>query len=646
MTQVSSFKAAKRDQPKATKRAQARQQEQSLSLTSFLALDRTTLVFSLLLVAAVLGFYSSVTHNDFVNYDDPAYIVSNTHIQEGLSWSTLAWAFTSFDEANWHPLTWLSHALDRELFGMNPAGHHWMNVLLHALNAVLLFWLLQSATGFRWRSLMVAALFALHPVNVESVAWAAERKNTLSMLFFLLALYAYVWYVRRPVLGRYAAVAGFFILSLMAKAQAVTFPFLLLLLDYWPLGRIRSGGDGDPGTSSVPQASFSSLLWEKVPLFALSAINSLVTMFAQRAARELAHYPLANRLETATVAYVRYLGKAFWPSKLVAMYPHPRSLYPPWEVAAAACLLLITVAVGLRFRQQKYLAVGWFWFLGSLVPMIGLVQVGAQAMADRYAYLSFIGIFLAVVWLVADAAVAFKVSAKWLAVPALACLLLLGGLTYRQIRVWHDSGSFWLRMIALTQDNYVAHRDLAEYLHDQNREDEAIQHLRAALAIRPDDLLSNLYAGAHEKNHGNLDSALEHFQLVADNAVKPRLRAQANTELGFVYLKKGDVEKAKRYFEISLQAVPNQAPVMIDLGVLAVRAGDLPEALRQFRHAVSLQRTDIGELLLAQALQLNGEVAKANAIRNRVSVTSPDAAAAQQKVDSLLQAEDPSLHPQ
>src|SRR5208282_1190066 len=359
----------------------------------FQSAGQRTLLLCLLLAVAVLVAYNPVTRNGFLNYDDNGYIAKNPHVRAGLTWVTVKWAFTTYQQANWHPLTWLSHALDCELFGLHPAGHHYMNVLLHAANVVLLFLLLENATGFRWRSLMVAALFALHPINVESVAWAAERKNVLSMLFFLLALYAYGWYGRGLSLGkaglgksgllRYAAVVCCFALALLSKPQVIAFPFLLLLWDYWPLCRI-----GAAGGANASRWWSGWLVLEKTPLLLLSAASAVVTMKAQKAGgavQTFSHFSLLLRLKTATISYARYLGKAFWPSKLVAMYPHPAKLYPGWQVGAAAVLLLLVTALVLRAREQRYLAVGWFWFLGSLVPMIGLVQVGVQAMADRYA---------------------------------------------------------------------------------------------------------------------------------------------------------------------------------------------------------------------------------------------------------------------
>lgn len=636
MSPVSSSKTAKRPKSKGHAPAVARP-----ALKDFLALDRQALIASILLLTAVVCCYSSITRNGFIGYDDPDYILDNAHVKAGLSWRTVEWAFLTNEAANWHPLTWLSHALDSDLFGINPSGVHWENVFWHALNAVLLFWLLRSVTGSRWRSLMVAALFALHPINVESVAWAAERKNVLSTFFFLLALYAYVWYARRPAAGAYSAVVGFFVLALIAKPQVITFPFLLLLLDYWPLGRLRfrTGPADRFGMTSVGQDG-RELLIEKIPLFLLSAACAVVTMLAQfsgNAVKDLSRYSLGIRVENALVAYVRYLGKAFWPSRLVALYPHPTRLYPMGELSAAIFLLLLISAVVVwRLRSQPYLAVGWFWFLGSLVPMIGLVQVGEQAMADRYAYISFIGLFVMVVWLVADWAAVFRIPGKWLAAPAVVCLLVLGVLTYRQVEYWHDSESFWRRAAALTANNYIAERDLASVLHVQGRNEEATEHLRATLAINPGDLLGNIYFGADERARGNLASALEHFQYVAQHATRPRLIAQANTELGNTYRQMGDSQKARECFEQSLRRVPEQPSLRVTLGVMAQRSGDLPEAVRQFQRAAELQRSDVNGLLLAQALRQAGREDEAEALARRIQQISPNFAAAQKNAAALL----------
>ena len=599
-------------------------------------------MFSLLLFAAVLASYSSIIHNQFLDYDDNEYITNNAHVKAGLTWANVQWAFSTSEEANWHPLTWLSHELDSELFGLNPVGHHVVNVLLHTVNAVLLFLLLQSATGFRWRSLMVAALFALHPINVESVAWAAERKNVLSMLFFLLALYAYGRYARRPGLGRYIAVAGFFVLSLLAKPQAITFPFLLLLWDYWPLDRIGAR-DMPTQAGNAPRLPIARLLLEKLPLLFLSAASAVITMEAQKAGgavKDLARFSLPLRLETTVISYARYLGKTFWPTKLVLPYPHPLRLYPAWQVGAAVALLLLITAIVLCARDKRYLAVGWFWFLGSLVPMIGLVQVGEQAMADRYAYIPFLGLFLMIVWLIADWAADWnksrQVPARWLAIPAVCCLLALASLTYRQVGYLHDTEALWRRALALTQDNYIAQGALAGVLHKQGKTEEAIEHIRAALAIRPDDWPANLILAAYEQSQGDTAAATARYQMVALRASKPSQRAAAYNDLGTAYRQTGDLLRAKEAFEQSLRLVPSQPMLMVTLGLIAQKNGDLPEAVRQYSSAFELQHSDVRALLLAQALRLEGRVDEADAMSRRAARASGNLAEAQKTVDSLL----------
>jgi tetratricopeptide (TPR) repeat protein len=612
----------------------------SASSKLFQSPAKRTPLLCLLLAAVVLMSYSPVGHNGFINYDDDGYITANPHVRAGLTWATLKWAFTTYDQGNWHPLTWVSHALDSELFGLNPAGSHYVNVLLHAANAVLLFLLLQSATGFRWRSLMVAALFALHPINVESVAWAAERKNVLSMLFFLLALYAFVWYGRRPGLRRYAAVVFLFTLSLLSKPQAVTFPFLLLLWDYWPLRRLGSS-ELDGSAEQVASSSrfgIGRLVLEKVPLLLLSGASAVVTIKAQTsggAVQPLSQYALFLRLENALISYVRYLGKAVWPSKLAVLYVHVGP-YPAWQVGAAAVLLLLVTASVLRAHQQRYLAVGWFWFLGSLVPMIGLVQVGSQAMADRYAYVPFIGLFLMSIWVVADWAEAYRTPALYLAFSAVACLLVLGALTYLQVGYWHDTGSLWLHNLAVKENSYGAQDNLASFLLSQDRVEEAGAHYRAALAIVPGGPTATLGLGDYEDRRGNLPAAIAQFELVARRGADVGTRASGYDRLGFVYRKMREPVKAKQCFETVLQLAPDRARAMTGLGLIAQESGDLPEAVRQYSRALAAEPTDIGYLLLAQALQREGRLDDANAIYEQVTHFSLNLAEAQKEAQLLL----------
>ncbi|MFZ1919848.1 MAG: tetratricopeptide repeat protein [Terriglobales bacterium] len=592
------------------------------------------------LVIAVCIFYYPVVHNDFI-YDDDTYIVNNMQVKAGLTWSTMGWAFTTFDEANWHPVTWLSHALDCQIFGLNPVGPHVENVLLHAANAVVLFLLLQNATGFRWRSLMVAALFALHAINVESVAWAAERKNELSMLLCLLAFCAYVWYTRERGALRYGVVAGFYALALMAKPQVITFPFLLLLWDYWPLCRLDVRGSLHPKTGNRDSSKLplGTLILEKLPLLLLSAASAVITLIAQQAGgavRSLSQYGFRLRVETAAISYARYLGKAFWPTKLAAMYPHPSRFYPGWQVAGSLFLLLLITLLVLWARERRYLVVGWFWFLGSLVPMIGLVQVGEQALADRYAYISFIGLFVMMVWLIADTTEARHLPARWLAVPAVACLATLGILTCRQVGYWHDAESFWVRTIALTTDNYVAEANLAALLHAQGRSEEALAHLRVSLAIRPDNGLGNIVLGDEELKRGNWAAAIERYQTAALSPSKPAVRARAYSLLGGAYLSMGQPQKAKASYEASLQLQPNQHGALATLGLMAAREGDFPRAATEFSRALAVKPNDVGYLLLADVLQKQGRTSEADVALQRARRISKNLAQAEAQADALL----------
>ncbi len=592
------------------------------------------LVICLLLAAIAFAAYSPVRHNGFLNYDDDRYISDNPHVKAGLSWATVRWAFTTYDEANWAPLSWLSHALDYQIFGLNPAGHHFVSVGLHAANAVLLFLLLQGATGFRWRSLMVAALFALHPVNVESVAWAAERKNVLSMLFCLLALHAYTWYTRKPGLIPYTAVFFLLALGLLSKSQIITFPFLLLLWDYWPLGRWSNEG------LSKGRSSVGWLALEKVPLFLLSAGSAMITMAAEKAGGAVhSQYSLLLRVETAVISYARYLGHALWPTKLVALYPHPMKLYPVWQVSAALLLLMAITVLVLRARGQRYLAVGWFWFLGTLVPMIGLVQVGPQAMADRFAYLPYIGLFVMTTWLAADWIDGWKIRGRWTeksgiekswveksgiaasltAAPAVCCLLVLGMLSYRQVGYWRDIPTFWRHTLAYSEGNYIAENNLGTYLFQQGKAEEGAAHFRAALAIRPDNLMANLNLGTYEDSRGNFPAAIERYEMVARHAPDVVMRAGAYGSLGFAYRQMGLAAKAKQCFEMALQLAPERIRPLIGLGLLAQESGDLGEAIRQYSQAVAVRPTDVGYFLLAQALQQAGRADESKTISARIT---------------------------
>ena len=591
------------------------------------------IVLSLSLALLSIAVYSPVRENAFINFDDPAYITRNPHVTSGLQWSTLQWAFTTFDAGNWHPLTWLSHALDCELFGLNPAGHHFVNVLLHAANAVLLFLVLQTLTGFPWRSFLVGALFAVHPLNVESVAWAAERKNVLSMFFFLLAVWAYVGYVRKPVLHRYAAVAGWFALGLMAKPQIITFPCLLLLLDLWPLGRLHlarpTGGDSSP---------VWQVIREKIPLLVLSGISAFITVVAQqsgRAIRTIAESALPLRIENSAVAYLRYLGKIFFPWRLAPIYPYPSSI-ATWEFVTATVVLAgITCAV-VRYRRLGVLTTGWFWFVGSMVPMIGWVRVGEQAMADRYAYIPMIGVLLMAVWAVAEA-LQRTAAPRW--IPILGCIVgiaVLSWITSRQIGYWKNSETLWTYTLSVTHKNYMAEDNLAQELAIQGRVDEAVLHFAAAEALHEYDSRQVLALAMYEQRNGHARDAIGQYQLVVQRATDPALRAAASANAGFAYLDLKDQTSAKESFEQALRLDPNNSAALLGTGLIAHKSGNVAKAIEQYSKAVAIHGDNVAYMLLGRALAQSGRAVEANAAYQRAEQLSQNSAATRRIVDGML----------
>jgi protein O-mannosyl-transferase len=609
---------------------------------AFVALEKRKVVLCLLLATVTLAFYNPVAHNGFVFLDDAPYILNNPPVQAGITWGTVKWAFTSFYSANWHPLTWLSHALDCQLFGLNPAGHHYVSLLFHATDAILLFLLLLEATGATWPCLMVAALFALHPENVESVAWAAERKNVLSTFFFLLALWAYGRYVRRAgvrsgAAWNYAAVTLFFALGLMAKPQIVTLPFVLLLWDYWPLRRMFARPGDSPAV--VPR-SLSYLVLEKLPLLVLAAAASAITVWAQRAGsavRTLEEYSLSTRLKNAAVSYAEYLAHTFWPVRLAPMYPHPENSLPGWEVGLCAALLLLLTGIVIRWRDRRYLPVGWFWFLGILVPMIGIVQVGQQAMADRYAYIPMIGLFVALVWTISEAAQERKLSPAWLAIPAVIVLGTLGTLTDRQLAFWHDGESLWRYTLKVTKNNYQAHEALAMVLDQQGRPGEAIGEFQAAENLHAYPLGQVLSLGIYEERYGYLEGAAAQYTKVSQGSTDAHLRATALAQMGEIHCRLQNYEQGRLDYEHALELNPDSVSALIGAGLLAQREGNSALAVSLFSQAAKVAPNDAGFLILADALRRAGRPDEAKAAENAAKKISPDLNQARKNVEQTYE---------
>jgi len=501
----------------------------------------------LFLVVATLAVYWHATGNGFVNLDDPGYVSGNSRVQAGLTIDNVRWAFTSFEMGNWHPLTWLSHMADCQVYGLNPRGHHFTSIFIHIVNTVLLFLLFARMTGALWRSALVAALFALHPLHVESVAWVAERKDVLSTLFFLLALLAYVRYVERPGLARYLAVCGAFALGLMAKPMLVTLPCVLLLLDYWPLGRW--------GSPAVGRLSPGQMILEKAPLLAMALISCLVTISAQQAGEAVASLtgiPAWYRLGNALIAYASYVGKTAWPSGLVAIYPLPLQ-FPAGTLAWSALLLGgVSALAVLLARRAPYLAVGWLWYLGMLVPVIGLVQVGSQAMADRYTYIPLIGLFIMAAWGISELTAGWRLRRGVLTTAAVLSLSWFSVGSWRQIGYWQDSVTLYTHTLKFTGDNYMAHLDMGNALADQGRLDDAIKHYRRALQLNP---------------------ALGH----------------ARNNLGIVLARQGSAHEALDQFQQALNSTPNDPELHFNMGVVLAGLGRFDEAVRHFAEAVRLR---------------------------------------------------------
>jgi tetratricopeptide (TPR) repeat protein len=601
--------------------------------------EMRVVIYCLVLVAAALVFYNPVIYNQFIAFDDSSYILKNSWVQSGLTWDTVKWSFTTFRDGNWHPLTWLSHALDCQFFHLNPTGHHYTNLLLHATNAVLLFLLLRQATGLTWPGLVVGALFALHPANVESVAWAAERKNVLSMLFFLLALHTYDRYARTGKRYFYLAVNIFFALGLMAKPQIVTLPFVLLLWDYWPLQRMGavSAAGGLPGAST--QRSFASLVREKLPLFILAAADSVVTVLAQRAGnavRTVTEVSVPARLENVFVSYARYIGKALWPSRLNPMYPRQGNSLPGWQVVGAAVLLILLSALVLRWRERRYLTVGWLWFLGTLVPMIGVITVGEQSMADRYSYIPFIGLFVAIVWGLNAAASEWRIPNLWRAGAAVFAVFILGCLTYRQLGYWRDDETLWRYTLSVTERNYMAHNNLALALAKQGRSEEAVVQFRAATALHKYPSGQVLALAFYELRIGHPQDAIEECGSVLRASADPKAQAVAWSEIGQAHLQLRHYDQAAQSYQYALRLSPENGMALIGSGILALRQEQPDVAVTQLAHAVKIDPNDVNFLLLAQALRRAGRSKEADSASAQARKSSSDLSQAQTAAGQFL----------
>ena len=566
-----------------------------------------------LLILVTLVVYWPVLKCEFVKYDDDKYVTENPHVKRGISRQSVVWAFTTPHSHMWHPLTSLSHLLDCQLFGLEPAWHHLTNLLLHIGSTLLLFGILKRMTGAVWPGFFVAIAFAIHPLNVESVAWVAERKNVLSGFFWMLTIAAYIPYAKRPSIGRYLLLILVFALAAMTKPIVVTLPFALLLLDYWPLGRLRLRRQSQEAGASEPQLVQAGpqeppalcLLAEKIPLFIISAVLSVITFIVSQrggVVSGLGNVPLKFRFANAFVSYVTYIRKMIWPSKLAVFYPHPFDKLPTWQVVASALLLLtVTVAVIWFARSRKYLTVGWLWFLGTLVPVIGLVQVGAQAMADRYAYLTLIGLFIMIAWGLPDLLAKWRYRKMTLGTLALVGLLTFSVCTRLQLRHWRNNKALFEHAINVTGDNFVMNNNYANVLKKMGQVEKAIDYFYKALRIRPDspEVHNNLGNALH--NLDRTDEAIKHYKKALE--LRPNF-AETHYNLAVALAAQGKTNEAIGEYRRALRFRPDNVDTLSNLGFELAQMGNVNEAIEYYRKALEIEPENViahGRLGLALA---------------------------------------------
>ena len=529
-----------------------------MAQTSNIATSKWRLPFVLLLIAALtVAIYWPVLHNDFIDFDDDVYVTVNMMVRQGLTLKGFIWAFTSFHAANWHPLTWLSHMLDVELFGMNPMGHHATSLLLHAVNSLLLCALLHRLTGFLGRSMFVALLFALHPLHVESVVWVAERKDLLSTLFWLMTMWAYIGYTDKPSLKRYLPVAVFFALGLMAKQMLVTLPVILLLMDYWSLNR--------QSKSRAGQASLQALLIEKIPLVVLSAAASLMIMRAHASVGALFSVDQDSILlhsGNAFLSYVKYIRNMFRPADLALFYPFESSAVTPLKVSGAVILLAVITGMAVAQRKSRpYLLFGWAWYLITLLPVIGFIRVGGQALADRYTYIPLIGLFLMIVWGGAEVAGNWRKGIPAVAGAAVIVIAILSLQTVTQIRYWKSSYDLYAHALAVVERNWLAHNNMGILLSQHNRNDAAIGHFQESVRLNPQGIEGFRNLGNSLQMAGRNAEAIEAYHQAV--WLNPN-DAESHYRLGYAYLLGGNSDFAQQEYRQLLRLDEARALSLLD----------------------------------------------------------------------------------
>lgn len=596
---------------------------------------RLVAILAVLLAIGTAAVYAPAMRNGFVNLDDPDYVTRNPHVLAGLTWADVRWALgSSYPSSNWHPLTWISHMADVQMYGRNPAGHHFTSVLLHILGVVLLFLLIESATGRALRSAAVAALFAVQPLNVEAVAWISERKSVLCVLFFLLAIGAYGWYVKKPSVGRYLWVVLFFGLGITAKVMVIPFPFALLLLDYWPLKRL-------PGTDAQgkPQALFPKLrklVIEKIPLFVMAAAGGAVTVYVHSREHALtASMPFSWRFKNAIFSYVAYLGKAIWPVGLAPYYPHPENTLS-WTVVALAGLALAGItAIVWRFRARKYLVMGWLWYLGTMLPMIGFIQTGRQGMADRFMHIPMMGLLFALVWLIADLAAEKHWQKEILIALFLLALAPFAALTIKQIGYWHDSYTLFGHTLEVTKNNGFAENDFGVALMERGEPQLAAQHFIAAVRLSPDLASPHYNVAVLLQRQNQLDDAEHEYRAALALSSDQAEIVQSHNNLGILYLGEGKYAAAVTELGAAIALDPNAQNSYIGRGTAEMQLMNTDAAIADFTKAAQIAPSPLALFRLGQALETKGENLQAANVYAAALQLAPSMAEARARLDAL-----------
>jgi Tfp pilus assembly protein PilF len=590
---------------------------------------------AVLLALGTAAVYAPAMRNGFVNLDDPDYVTRNPHVLAGLTWADVRWALgSSYPSSNWHPLTWISHMADVQLYGRNPVGHHFTSVLLHILGVVLLFLLIESATGHALRSAAVAALFAVQPLNVEAVAWISERKSVLCVLLFLLAIGAYGWYAKKPGVGRYLWVVLFFGLGIAAKVMVIPFPFALLLLDYWPLGRL-------PGTDANgnPRKFFEALralVVEKVPLFVMAAAGGAVTVYVHSREHALtAKMPFSWRFKNAIFSYVAYLGKAIWPAKLAPYYPHPENTLS-WTVVALAGLVLAAITtVVWKSRARKYLLVGWLWYLGTMLPMIGFIQTGRQGMADRFMHIPMMGLLCALVWLIADLAA----EKHWQKETAVAIFLLVlapfAAITIKQIGYWHDSYTLFAHTLEVTKNNGFAENDFGVALMERGEPQLAAQHFVAAVQLSPDLASPHYNVAVLLQKQNRLDDAEHEYRAALALSSDQVEIEQSHNNLGILYLGEGKYPAALAELSAAIALEPNAQNSYIGRGTAEMQMMNADAAIADFTKAAQIAPSPLALYWLGRALENKGDTQQAAKAYAAALQLAPAMSEARARLDAL-----------